>query len=154
MARWEEIAEPVLRWVQRYPSFLSEPLLLTLAITEPTPFEDIEGLDSRQVNDALKRLQSRGLISGEMDHFGRDVIWGKLRLTADGLRLLDEWPDLEKIEAASALGAVLEQLATTAPHEDATALRRTEAYVARTSGELIRDAVSELTADAVKDIAE
>ena len=154
MTRWDEIAEPVLRWVQTYPSFLAKPQFLTLPIGEPTAFEEIKGLDSRQVNDALQRLQSRGLISGQKDDFGREVLWSKLRLTPDGLRYLDEWPDLEQLETASALNAVLGQLASGAPEDDATALRRAEELVTRAGGDVIRDAVSELAAGAVTDVAE
>jgi hypothetical protein len=74
-------------------------------------------LGSRQVHEALTRLCDYGLIAGKV-HLTECAVWSHLRLTADGLILLGEWPDLDRVASFEGLQALLVKLAAGVEEKD------------------------------------
>src|SRR3954451_267950 len=66
---WYVVDERVLRWVLSLPSTFdpSDDPRLNLEQVEPKPVQvpELEGLDSEQVDDSLRRLRSAALIDGK-----------------------------------------------------------------------------------------
>ena len=103
--------------------------LLDLELRDPEPFEGIPGLTSRDVEESLLRLLSDGLIDGmESAAFGNST-WSRLRVTARGLIVMGEWPDLDRVATAASLHRLLRALSEDAPEDDQTALRRAAGVV-------------------------
>jgi hypothetical protein len=147
MTIWQEIDEPVLRWVASLPSTLSMEMF-ELALVEPVPFEAIPGLDSRQVHDALSRLGSHGFIDGRESPSMQKTVWNALRVTAQGLTVLGEWPDLDRVASATAIHRLLGALAEGAPDDEKSALRRAAGVISRTADEVIEGTVADIAASA------
>jgi DNA-binding PadR family transcriptional regulator len=127
MSTWSETDEPLLRWVHEQPSsFIPETWILRLELRRYTkPSEEVPGLSTEQVDQALIRLQEHGLIDGERGEAIGFSSWSRLRVTALGLQVLGEWPDLDKLASAASLKLLLNELADAAPDsEDQSALRR------------------------------
>lgn len=149
---WTEVDERVLRWVAEKPPVLEQPSEIPeFPITDPVPFAEIEGLDSRQVSDALYRLTLHGFVAGGEDNMGNFTMWWQLRLAPRGLHYLGEWPDLDKIGSALSVRNVLLELAKDAPPEEEKALKRTGGLISRTAGEVVQDALSELSSEATRE---
>lgn len=127
MSTWSEIDEPVLRWLHAQPSsFIPETWILRLELRRYTkPSEEVPDLSTEQVDQALIRLQKHGLIDGERGEAIGFSSWSRLRVTALGMQLLGEWPDLDQLASAVSLKLLLNELANLAPDsEDHGALRR------------------------------
>jgi hypothetical protein len=125
-----------------------------LEIRDPTPFEAIPDLNSREVDESLRRLLSYGLIDGRASDAMQSTAWSSLRLTAQGLIALGEWPDLDRVASAATLHRILHAVADQAEDEDArSALIRTAGVVSRTSDDVLRSTASELAHDLGKEIA-
>jgi hypothetical protein len=155
MARtWEEVDERVLRWVLGRPSPLLDTEILELPLGEPEPFAALEGLDTRQVSEALYRLASAGLIQADHENYGHDAAWWHLRVAPLGLKVLGEWPDLERIASAVGIHELLLRLAHEAGSEEQTALRRAAGLVGRTSADVVRQTITALASDVAKDVVE
>jgi hypothetical protein len=155
MARsWEEVDERVLRWVLERPSPLEDAEILEFALSDPPPFPAIEGLDTRQVSTALYRLASADLIAGRYDNLGNSADWWHLRVAPLGLKVLGEWPDLERIASAVGIRELLLNLAEAAEPEQQTTLRRAAGLVGRTSSEIVRQTIATLASDAAKETLE
>jgi hypothetical protein len=137
---WEELEGPVLRWVLE-----SRQDQLQL-FWDRTPSEVTDALSDRQVDDALVRLERHGLIAGTRHEASGTSFWVGLRPTADGLRVLAEWPPVEAATMNVALARILRALADELPDEEqVTATRRAGRAVSRMSGEIVRDiATSEM----------
>jgi len=149
---WTTVDERVLRWVLAQLPTLEQPSeIRDYPTREPQPFPEIEGLDTRQVSEALYRLKSHGLIDGGEDDMGRMVLWWRVRVTARGLQVLGEWPDLDCIASAVSIRNVLLELAGDAPAEEQKALKRAAGLLGRTSAEVVRDALAELSSDATRE---
>lgn len=145
MSTWTDVDERVLRWLASKPPVLEQPSEIpSFAISEPVPFEEIEGVDSREVSDALYRLLMHGFIAGGEDNIGNFTMWWQLRLGPKGLQYLGEWPDLDRVASALSIRNILLELAKEAPAEEQKALKRTAGLLARTSGEVVRDALGDL----------
>ena len=72
--------------------------------------------------------------------------WNALRPTANGLRVLGEWPPAEGATLNVALARILRALADSdqlSDKEDKTAARRAAGTVARTAGEVVLDVVKD-----------
>lgn len=138
---WERVDEPVLRWVATLPTVL-EFALVELQIREPV--EEVGSLDSRTVNESLRRLQSHYLIDGEEHQTTHHSTWSKLRLTALGLIVVGEWPDLDRVASAVSLRRLLLSAAEDAPDEAKTALRRAAGAVARVGDDVLRDVIADV----------
>jgi hypothetical protein len=149
---WERVDEPVLRWVASLPPSLNADVY-DLELREPEPFDPIRGLDSREVDESLRRLLSHGLIDGRAADAFQTTMWSSLRLTAYGLVILGEWPDLDRVATAAALHRILSALADDANEDSSAALRRAAGVISRTSDDVLRSTATELAHDLGKEIA-
>jgi hypothetical protein len=78
--------------------------------------------------------------------------WSRLRVTAAGLIVLGEWPDLDRVATASSLHELLRALSEDAP-EERSALRRTAGSVARTADEVLRGTAADIAGAAGEEAA-
>lgn len=112
MSRWEEVDEPVLRWLAARPSSFIHSWALDLGIRREIPAcEEIPGLDERDVDGALTRLKGHGLIDGNRQESIEKAYWSRLRVTGLGLQILGEWPDLDRLSQAAGLRLLLTKIA-------------------------------------------
>jgi hypothetical protein len=133
---WEELELPVLRWLLE-----SRQDQLEL-FWDRTSSEVTDALSDRQVDDALMRLKRHGLIAGGRHEASGTSFWTQLRPTADGLRVLGEWPPVEAATVNVALAQILRTLAAELPDEErATAARRAGSALSKMSGEVVLDVV-------------
>jgi hypothetical protein len=140
---WDQVDEPVLRWVASLPPSL-EMELHEFQLRESEPFAPIEGLDTRDVRESLHRLRSHGLIAGDESLSTHDETWHKLRVTAFGLVVLGEWPDLDRVATAASIHRLLRALADEAPEQERTALVRAAGVVSRTADEVVRGTAADI----------
>jgi hypothetical protein len=127
MSTWTESDEPALRWLQEQgSSFLPETWRLQLGLRDSVePFDEVPGLSSEQMDQALARLQEHGLIAGGRQETTGYASWSGLRITARALQILGEWPDLDQLTSAVGMKLLLNELAKSADDpEDQGALRR------------------------------
>ena len=139
---WEELELPVLRWVLEH----GDEGTGQLAYESTDPFRGIPELTESQVAEAVKRLQQHGLVaSGGPTATNAYEDWHSLRPTADGLRVLAEWPPAEGATVNVALARILRALADSdqVPDQDKTATRRAAGTVASTAGEVVLDVVKD-----------
>jgi hypothetical protein len=115
-----------------------------LELREPEPFEALPALTSQDVHEALLRLQSHGLIDGRESKAMQSSTWSLLRVTAGGLIVLGEWPDLDRVATAAALHRLLRALAEGAPEEERSALVRAAGVVSRTADDVIRGTATDV----------
>jgi hypothetical protein len=148
---WERHDEPVLRWVASLPGLTVE--IYDLEVRDPEPFEHVPGLDSAEVDASLRRLLSYGLVDGRVAEATQTSLWSSLRVTAQGLIILGEWPDLDRVATAASLHTILRALATDAGDGESAALIRAAGVVSRTSDDVLRGTASELAHDLGKEIA-
>jgi hypothetical protein len=76
-------------------------------------------LSHMQVDDALMRLERHGLIAGSRHEGSGTTWWMQLRPTADGLRVLGEWPPVEAATINVALAQILRALGGSSLRADA-----------------------------------
>jgi hypothetical protein len=139
---WEELELPVLRWVLEH----GDEGTGQLAYESAELFAGVPELTESQVAAAIKRLHQHGLIAtnGPVATNAYED-WHALRPTADGLRVLGEWPPAQSATINVALARILRALADSdeVPEEDKTAARRAAGTVASTAGEVVMDVVKE-----------
>jgi hypothetical protein len=100
---WDRVDGPILGWVASLGSVLQSDNRVDLELREPERFEPVPSLTSRDVQQSLRRLDSYGLIEAiESAAFGNSS-WSRLRVTARGLIVLGEWPDLDRVANAASL---------------------------------------------------
>jgi hypothetical protein len=154
LTTWETTDERVLHWVFSLPPVIGRDRpnggLYVFPKTTSEPCRDIGGLDSRDVANALDRLHSFGLITANTHDLGREAHWWNLRLSADGLRLLGEWPDYDQLATAVGIRSVLLHLSKAAPRDDASVLKKTAGIVARAGDDAVRELVTEATKDVME----
>jgi hypothetical protein len=124
MSTWIECDEPVLRWLREQgSSFLPETWDLKLGLRDSVePLDEVSGLNSEQMDQALTRLFEHGLLDGRRQETIGYAFWSGLRMTAQVLR---EWPDLDQLTSAVGLKMLFNELAKSATDtEDQGALRR------------------------------
>jgi hypothetical protein len=148
---WGTIDEPVLRWVASLPPSL-EVEIQTLQVREPEPFPHVAGLDSRGAHESLLRLRSHALIDGNDHGTTHYVAWSRLRVTADGWKVLGEWPDLDRVATAASIHGLLRILADEAPDEERDALLRAAGVAARTADAVLRDTVTDVAKTVGEDV--
>jgi hypothetical protein len=111
-----------------------------------TCYESIaDAADVCQVTEAIKRLEQHGLVAtrGHVATNGYEE-WRAVRPTANGLRVLGEWPPAEGAAVNVALARILRALADSdIPDEDKKAARGAASTVASTAGEVVMDVVKE-----------
>ncbi|MCA1708734.1 MAG: hypothetical protein LC808_37825 [Actinobacteria bacterium] len=135
MPSWEELELPVLRWVQE----AGDGGTGQLAHGSPTPFEGVPAVSEAGVEEALTRLEEFGLIVGRRVESSDYSEWSQLRPTANGLRVLGEWPPADGATLQEALVNVLLSLAEDLPEAEATPVRRTAGGLARFGGHVLSD---------------
>jgi hypothetical protein len=141
---WDRVDEPILAWVASLGSAMDVGTQLNLELREPEPSEDVPRLTSRDVQESLLRLRSHGLIDGrEAAAFGNST-WTSLRVTAAGLIVMGQWPDLDRVATAASLHRLLRALSDAAPTEDQTALRRAAGVVGRTADDVLRSTAADV----------
>ena len=151
---WDRVDERVLRWVFGLPATLQQGEIFTFETREPAPFEAIEGLDTREVARALRRLHSHGLIAAGNSASGAGDEWWELRLTPAGLIVLGEWPDLDRIATAASVHGILHRLSDEASPEDRDALRRAAGLVSRTADAVVRGTAADVASSAAREALE
>jgi hypothetical protein len=123
---WHDVDERVLRWVADDLPASLEMAIVELAIRPDEPFTEIDGLMSSDVHLALLRLNSYGLVafSHQPQETAGSAILNSPRLTALGHQSLDDWPDLDQIDAAESVRLALAAMAEEARPEKASLLQR------------------------------
>jgi hypothetical protein len=150
---WNRVDEPILGWVASLGSGLGSRATQVNLELEPQPFAPVPGLTSQDAHESLLRLRSYGLIDGrEAAAFGNST-WSSLRVTARGLIVLGEWPDLDRVATAASLHQLLRALSEDAPEPDQTALRRAAGVVGRTVDDVLRGTAADVAAAAGEELA-
>jgi hypothetical protein len=135
---WEELELPVLRWVLS----VGDGGTGELGHGSGEPFAGLPELTQAQVEDALTRLEEFGLVVALTARVETSdyIEWPRLRVSADGLRVLGEWPPHDSATLQQALVAVLTQFADELPEDDARSVRRTAGGIARFAHGVVADA--------------
>jgi hypothetical protein len=142
---WHDVDEKVLLWLADEAPSTFPPFTLQLTIRpDDHPSEEIPGLTERQVDDALLRLESYGLMScrGPRNETAAYAIYNSPRLTALGHRVLGAWPDLEQLSAVEALHLALAAVADNSPPEERRTLRRAVGIVGELGGAIVQTAAA------------
>jgi hypothetical protein len=134
---WDEFEAVVLRWVLDH----GDKGTGELPHDSAEPFGAIPELSEAEVAQALKRLHQYGLVAGEESATFSFERWRELRPTADGLRVLGEWPPAEAAAVNVALARILRAFADTAAvlPEEKTAARRAAGTLASLAGDVVMD---------------
>jgi hypothetical protein len=131
---WDRVDLPVLRFVQTFPYEMG------WEFDRRGSTEEMPQFGGEELDEALRRLEGHGLIAwherNETSGFFR---FARLRLPADGLRVLGEWPPAEEAQLGAALVQVLRTLADEAEEQEAKPLRRAAGAVARFAGDVVFD---------------
>ncbi|HEV8452350.1 MAG TPA: hypothetical protein VGQ45_13030 [Gaiellales bacterium] len=154
---WSRVDEPILRWVaSSLPSQLRG-YRIDYPVTEADFDVSLPGISGLDAEASFTRLLGAGLIeasdrSGTMGPQRKDIL-ADLRVTAEGLVLLGEWPDMERIATAAGIHHLLRAVADQAPEDQRTALRRAAGLVGRTVDGVVRDTLLETAGAAGGDLA-
>jgi len=153
LTTWSEIDEPVLRWLLDRESDEEWKGRLQLPLRPSEPCPDIgTALDSRQVDEALKRLRGHALVEGERTE-ANYAMWTRLRLQAHGLILLGEWPDLDRVASFSGLQALIAAIADRAEDpDDRTALRQTAGTIGRLGEGIVESTITSIATDLAQEL--
>jgi hypothetical protein len=139
VALWDHLDGPVLRWVYGLPSILEQDVMYELATRHPVDSDEIAGVRSNEVHDALVRLCDHELIAGECSLRPGGADWYALRVTAGGLVVLGDWPDVDRVASVSSLQLLLQQFAADSEDDDErTLLRRAAGAIGRIGAELVK----------------
>jgi hypothetical protein len=145
---WDEVDDPVLRWLlaqEADPQWTG--MLRDLPLRpKPEPQPAFDGdLDSLQVDDALTRLRDHGLIAAERGETTHYAIWSQLRVKADGLIILGEWPDLDRVTSTQGVVVLLTELAAeTTSSDDKKSLRKAAGAIGRLGEGIVDSALESL----------
>jgi hypothetical protein len=151
---WDRIDEPILRWVASLASVWDPGAArVDLELRDPEPFEPVPGLTSRDLQESLLRLRHHRLIHGTESAAMGNSTWTGLRITAAGLIVIGEWPDLDRVATAASIHRMLLALAEDAPSPDQTALRRAAGVIGRTGDEVLRSTAADVAAAAGEELA-
>jgi hypothetical protein len=148
VALWDEVDEPVLRWVRGLPPVFEQNRTYEMATRDPVPCEHIAGLRSDEAHDGLRRLADAGLIDADCTEYVSGAKWYGLRVTAGGLMVVDEWPDLDRVASVTGLQLLLQQFAESAEPEDKPVLRRAIGAVGRLGDELVKGTLKSVAGSA------
>ena len=127
---WDELEFPVLQWVLRD----GDNGTGELPLRSTTSFAGMPEVTQSHLDEALARLREFGLVLGERVETSDYVEWPRVRPTANGLRVLGEWPPEDSAAVQAALATVLRSVADDLPEEEqeqAGALRRAAGGVGR-----------------------
>src|SRR4051794_26638780 len=103
---WDRVDLPVLEWVAE------AAYDLRWRFDRGKPTDELPELSGDEVDAALRRLEDHGLVAKleRVETIGF-FEWIRLRPTADGLRVLGEWPPTEEADMGAALVVLLRSLA-------------------------------------------
>lgn len=135
---FEQLEQPVLRWVLEQGNADTGELLFGSA----EPFAGIPELTQSQVADAIRRLEQHGLVAGAGPVMTNVYTrWERLRPTADGLRVLGEWPPAEGAAVNVALARILRGLADVEglSEDERSAAKRAAGSLSQMAGEVVMD---------------
>jgi hypothetical protein len=146
---WHDVDERVLLWLADEAPASFPPFRLELTIRpDDQPSEEVPGLTERQVDEALLRLESHGLVSvRERSGTIGLATYNSPRLTALGHRVLGTWPDLEQLSVMEAIRLALLAVAEDSPPEERPALRRAVGIVGELGGAIVQSAAAGTTAE-------
>lgn len=136
---WDDLELPALRWIHMAPPQDAGGVSTGDLGRGDSPAEVLRELTESQLDEALRRLRQHGLIAGKRGETVGFAFWMQLRVTADGLRVLGEWPPAAGAAVNEALAAVLRRLAPELPEEDASAARRAGSALAKLSAGTVLD---------------
>lgn len=148
---WERVDRKVLEWVHALPPTL-ERTMAEWDTQPPETFDDLPEVDGAELHASLQRLRGHGLIDGDgQEALGGNVCWLNLRVTAEGLILLGEWPDIDRMASAAGLHRLLTALSTSAPEEERGPLKRTAGLLGRTADDVLRGTLNDVAGAAGKE---
>jgi hypothetical protein len=150
---WEELELPALLWVHTAAPGPAGYVETGDLHRGDDLAEAVPELTELQLDDALYRLQRHGLIEGDRGETSDLVFWTGLRPTANGLRVLGEWPPVENAAINGALVKLLRALAADLPAEEATATRRAGSALSKMSADVLLDVMKDQAARLGEDIA-
>jgi hypothetical protein len=102
--------------------------------------DELPELRGEELDGALRRLEEHGLITaGDRREAIGYFLWSRLRPTADGWRVLGEWPPSAKADMGIALVHVLRALAEQSEEGEAKPLRRAAGAAGRLAGNVVFD---------------
>jgi hypothetical protein len=102
---WERVDLPVLRWVA------SCEYSVGWQFDRGAPTEEVPDLTGDELDAALRWLEGYGLITAtQRNETSGYFVWVRLRPTADGWRVLGEWPPASEADMGAALTWMLEAL--------------------------------------------
>ncbi len=151
---WDEVEAPVLRWVAEEVPYEMQVKFERGVVAGENPLPDRSDDD---IVEAVLRLIEHGLLSRA--HV-QETIGGwyftRLRVTADGYRVLGEWPPVPEVQINHALADVLRRLAGVEGSSDEGeqgTLRRAAGTLARFTAGTVVDAAADELAEAGEDFA-
>jgi hypothetical protein len=106
---WDDVDFPVLRWVFEA-SRVEEAESGDLG-HDSDELSVVAGVSKRDLHAGLSRLHDYGLVEGINDATFAFQFWVRLRPTAQGLRVLGEWPPASAAEMNDAVVLMLRELA-------------------------------------------
>ena len=102
--------------------------------------EEVPSLSGLQLDEGLRRLKGFRLIAARRQESSGYFYWSGLRPTANGLRVLGEWPPGPEASVGTALVRVLRELAEQSDEPEAKAFRRAAGAVGRFGDDIVTDA--------------
>ncbi len=135
---WEELELPVLRWVLAE----GEAATSELGLGSGEPFAALPTLTQAQVEEALTQLEEHCLVVALSPRVETSdySAWPRLRVSANGLRVLGEWPPYDSATLQRALVDLLRGFADELPEEEAQPVRRAAGGIARFAHGVVTDA--------------
>jgi hypothetical protein len=141
---WENLELPALRWIHATrPEDTGGVSTGEMGLGSDNPAEALPELTESQFHEALRRLKQHGLIEGQWGETSDMIYWLHLRITANGLRVLGEWPPAEGAAVNDVLAAALRHLAPELSEEDATAARRAGSALTKISAGAVYDVLKD-----------
>ena len=121
----------------------------------PEEIPELDGLPGDEFDRSLQRLHEHGFLDGyRSETMSGNVTWLRLRVTAPGLIVLGEWPDLDRIASALGIHELLNALAEAAPEEERGVLRKAAGLAGRSGDAVIRATLAQVSGAAGKEIVE
>lgn len=98
MTTWDDIDEPVLRFVAAQGSSMPPSWVWRLELRPTIASTEVKGVDERQIDEAMLGLQSAGLVDvrQRVETIGY-AVWTRPRVTALGSMVPGMWPDLDQV---------------------------------------------------------
>ena len=131
---WERFELPILQWVKDASRGMNWRF-----DRSDDPSEEVPSLSGTRLDEGLRRLEGFRLVAGRRDESIGYFYWSGLRPTADGLRVLGEWPPGPEASVASALVRVLRELAEQSDEPEAKAFKRAAGAVGRFGDDIVTD---------------